>query len=358
MRIALFCPTVSGAGGMESATLNLLSGFRELGDETHLFVFGGSYDARWLQGVEHTVISSPSDPRLIRIAKYAAGAAGAVASWKPDIIICADGTTLQMARLGRSLARRARTRIASWIHFPLPEIRLKEKLHKADLHLAITRQTEEDLKAFLPQQRDRVYTILNAVASGPAALVPRPRNAVFLYTGRLNFDGHKRVNDILVAAAKLRGDWQLSIVGAAPRGDEDQEQRLHRLAEELAIAPRITWLGWQQDPWAAAGPVTALLSSSSREAFGMVLVEACSHGIACISSACSGPVEIIREGENGWLYPVGDTDQLAQRMQQILDNPSILPSQQAVQSSIERFSAKAVAQRARDGIAEAMAAAR
>ena len=341
MRVAIFCPTVSGAGGMESAILNLLSGFRELGDQTHLFVFGGSYDSRWLQGVDHTAISSPSDARFIRIAKYAAGAAKAVAFWKPDVIICADGTTLQMARLGRSLACRFRTRIASWIHFPLGEIRIKEKLHKADLHLAITRQTEEDLKAFLPQQRDRVYMILNAVASGPATLVRRPQSAIFLYTGRLNFDGHKRVNDILLAAAKLHGDWQLRIIGAAPRGDEDQEQRLHALAEQLGIAPRITWLGWQSDPWAVAGPVTALVSSSSREAFGMVLVEACSHGIACISSACSGPAEIIREGENGWLYAVGDTDQLAQCMQRIVDDPAVLPSQKAIQNSISRFSAKA-----------------
>ncbi len=335
---------------MEAATLNLLSGFQELGDDTRLFLFGGSYDSAWLQGVDHTQISSPSEPRALRMVKYGLGAVQALVGWKPDAIICADVTTMEMARLGRSIARRPKALIASWRHFPLEEIRMKEKLDKADLHLAITRQTEDALKSFLPAHADRVYTIFNAVASGPQAIVPRPESTVFLYTGRLNFDGHKRVNELLEAAAKLQGAWHLKIIGAAPRGDEDQEVRLRALAEQLGIASRITWLGWQNDPWTAAGAVTALVSSSSREAFGMVFVEACSHGVACISSACSGPAEIIREGENGWLYPIGDVDQLAQRMQQVIDNPAILPSQEAVRNSIAQFSAKAVAQRARQGI--------
>ncbi len=350
MRVAIFCPTVSGAGGMEAAILNLLTGFHELGDEARLFLFGGSYDSGWLQGLDYTRISSPSDPRALRLVKYGLGAARALAGWKPDAIICADVTSMEMARLGRSIARRPKALIASWIHFPLREIRMKEKLHGADLHFAITQQTEQDLKSFLPAQADRVFTILNAVASGPQTTLPRPESTTFLYAGRLTFDGHKRVNELLEAAAKLSGTWHLKIIGAAPRGEEAQEVRLRALAEQLGIASRITWLGWQRDPWTAAGAATALVSSSSREAFGMVFVEACSHGLACISSACSGPAEIIREGENGWLYPIGEVDTLRERMQRVIDDPAILPPQESVRKSIERFSAKAVAQRARQGI--------
>ncbi len=354
MRIAIFCPTVSGAGGMEAATRNLLAGFRALGDEVHLFLFGGSFNADWLRDIEHTQFGSFNQARATRLVQYAFGAVRALAGWKPDAIICADVTSMKMAQFGRKLSGRRKTIVASWIHFPLKEIRMKEKLGSADLHLAVTRQTGEDLQAYLPAQRERVYTIYNAVDE--AALIPRPESPVFLYAGRLNFDGHKRVNDILQAAALLRGTWHLKIIGAPPAHCEDEEVRLHALADDLGIASRITWMGWQQDAWSAAGEVTALLSSSSREAFGMVLVEACSRGIACVSSACAGPLEILRDRENGWLYPIGDVKRLAAILQRILDDPLALPPQQQIRESVRQFSTEAVAERARYGILETIAA--
>jgi UDP-D-galactose:(glucosyl)LPS alpha-1,6-D-galactosyltransferase len=352
MRIAIFSPTVSGIGGIETATRNLMQGFRALGDDTHLFLLGGSYDQAWLHGVEYTQIGSPQDARAARLAKYALGSVRAIASWRPDVIICSDVTTVQMARVGRLFSGARKVPIASWIHFPLNILRLKEKLHKADFHLAISEEIAQDLRAYLPAQRDRVFTIYNAVQADASFAVPRPAGApVFLYAGRLNFDDHKRVNDILLAVAKLRGDWRLKIIGAAPEARPEDGTRLHALADELGIQGRIEWMGWQRDPWTAAGEVTALLLSSAREGFPMILLEAMSHGVACVASACTGTLEIMIPGENGWVYPIADVDELARHLQAIVDDPASLPPQAQVQRTALRFSAEAVAQRARDAIA-------
>lgn len=75
----------------------------------------------------------------------------------------------------------------------------------------------------------------------------------------------------------------------------------------------------------------------------MVIIEACSHGIFAISSACAGPLEIIRPGENGWIFPIADVDRLVQYLQQIIDDPAILPAQEVITASVDRFSAKTVA---------------
>ena len=356
MRIAFFSPTLSGIGGMEAAIKNLMHGFQALGDQAHLFLLGGSYNQDWLSGLECTQISSPDDARATRLAKYAFGSVRAIAIWRPDAIICADATTIQMARLGRLLSGASKVPIASWIHFPLEGLRLKEKLSEADFHLAISGQIAEDLRAYLPAQREKVFTIYNAVQSEASSLVPRPASPVFLYAGRLHFDDHKRVNDILLAVAKLRGAWRLKVIGVPPVDHPEYGTRLHALAEELGIAGNIEWMGWQKDPWRAAGEVSALVLSSRHEGFPMVLIEAISRGVACVASACEGSLEIMRPGENGWIYPVADIDQLAQRLQAIVDDSAILPPQVQVQKTALRFSAEAVAQRAKDAILQVKSA--
>ena len=356
MRVAFFCPTVSGTGGIESATRNLISGFQALGDQTHLFLFGGSFNEAWLNGLEYTAIASPQDSRLARMAKYLAGAVKAMAGWRPDVVICSDVTTIEMARLGRVLSGRRKTAIASWIHFPLAEVRMKDKLHHADLHLAISMQIAEDLQAFLPRQRERVFTIFNAVNTSDTFLVPRAATASFLYVGRLTYDDQKRVNDLLQAVALLRGEWKLKLIGTPPKGGESHGPRLRALATKLGLDDQIEWLGWQKDAWSAAGPTTTLVMPSDREGFPMVLIEAISHGIPCVSSNCkSGPSEIIEVGRNGWLFPVGDVRELALLLQGMVDQPAGLPHPDDVRLTAQRFSAEATAGRAKTAIARVLA---
>lgn len=342
---------------METAIRNLLTGFKALGDQTHLFLFGGTVNEGWLAGVEHTRFGSPQSSRFSRLAQYAFAPAKSIRAWKPDVVICADVTSLRMAHFGRQLALRKDLPIASWLHFPLAQVRMKEKLGEADLHLAISGTLAKDIQAYLPAQRDRVFTIFNAVDVDSIAVLPRPETVEFLYVGRLTWDDQKRANDLLTAAAKLRGDWRLKIVGAAPKDRVADEARLKAYATELGLDDRVTWMGWQSDAWKAAGQATALIMPSDREGFPMVLIEALAHGIPCLSSDCeSGPSEIILEGKNGALFPVGDTEMLAALMQKIVDDPASLPSPETVRETAYRYAAPAIAQRAKDGILQVMQA--
>lgn len=55
--------------------------------------------------------------------------------------------------------------------------------------------------------------------------------------------------------------------------------------------------------------------TSKMEGFGMVLLEAMSFGVPCISFDCpSGPRDIINDGENGWLIPCYDEQLFATKI--------------------------------------------
>ncbi|GBC99885.1 Putative glycosyltransferase EpsD [bacterium HR17] len=54
------------------------------------------------------------------------------------------------------------------------------------------------------------------------------------------------------------------------------------------------------------------------------LLEAMAAGLAVIATRCGGPDEILVDGENCLIFPFGDADALAERMEQLIHDPSLV----------------------------------
>lgn len=63
--------------------------------------------------------------------------------------------------------------------------------------------------------------------------------------------------------------------------------------------------------------------SSNREGFGMVIIEGMAIGVPCVSFACQGPKQIIADGENGFLVEKGNVAELADKMEQMMEDLSL-----------------------------------
>jgi UDP-D-galactose:(glucosyl)LPS alpha-1,6-D-galactosyltransferase len=337
---------MSGRGGSETAVAGLVQGLLSGGDETHIYLFGGlPRDPRWLKGLHYTVLGSPTETRLRRLIKYTFGLAGEFKQFRPDVVVALDPPRLLKGRVALALSR-IKSPLWSWIHFPIEYIKMKRLMKLADGHLAISDGVGRQIKRLVGGSgAEHVVTIYNAIPmDGERVTRPAGRDTVeFLHVGRLEFAAQKRVADLLAAAARLKGNFRLTIIG-----DGDDRDRLEQYSRDLGIGDRITWLGWRDAPWEHVTKASLLLLTSSYEGFGIVLVEALSRGIPCITSKCNyGPDEIIEHGRNGWLYPVGDIEQLAQLMQAVIDDPQILPSQESTAASAQKFSTRAVTERAK-----------
>ncbi|MBV8673803.1 MAG: glycosyltransferase [Acidobacteriaceae bacterium] len=346
MRIAILVPMMSGRGGTESAILGLAQGLEGAGDEVRVYFFGGEpRDPRWIQSVHAVILGSRREMRWTRLWRYFFGLAREFRRFRPEAVVALDSLRLLKGKAALALSKQ-KVPLWSWIHFPVEHIKMGWMLRLADGHLAISKGIAGQLRDLAgPSRADRVATIYNAIPVD-CVRVPRPaRNEAveFLHIGRLEFAAQKRVADLLAAAARVRGNFRLTIIGDGP-----DRAGLEQHGRELGMSERIAWLGWQTKPWDHVSKASVLLLTSSYEGFGIVLVEALARGVPCITSDCKyGPDEIIEHGRNGWLYPVGDVARLAELMQAIVDDPGILPSEEAAWQSAQKFSRQAVTERAR-----------
>ncbi len=61
--------------------------------------------------------------------------------------------------------------------------------------------------------------------------------------------------------------------------------------------------------------------ASEVESFSFVAIEAMSHARPVISTRCGGPEDIVIDNETGYLIPIGDSNTLAQRMSDLINDP-------------------------------------
>ncbi len=54
------------------------------------------------------------------------------------------------------------------------------------------------------------------------------------------------------------------------------------------------------------------------------MIEAVCVGLPIVTTRVSGVKELVHEGENGYVVPCGDIDQMAESLDSLLDNESLL----------------------------------
>ncbi|MET7698883.1 glycosyltransferase family 4 protein [Streptomyces sp. NPDC005485] len=189
-------------------------------------------------------------------------------------------------------------------HPPALRTALRRAYRRLD---ALTTVTEADAAAYRRKMRlpgVRVEALPNSVPD-PELPVADGTAKVVVAAGRLV--PVKRY-DLLIEAFALvaaeHPDWKLRIYG---KGEE--HDRLRRLVTDLALHDNVFLMG-------AAAPMEAEwvkgsigAAASNFEPFGMTIVEAMRCGLPVVSTDCPyGPGEIIEDGADGRLVPVGDRD--------------------------------------------------
>lgn len=160
--------------------------------------------------------------------------------------------------------------------------------------------------------------------------------SVILYVAKLQ--PWKRPQDLLKAFAKL-DKKEVYLIYA---GDGILRQDLETQAQKLGVANRVIFLGFvnQSHLPAVYRATDVFVLPSEYEPFGVVVNEAMVCGCAVVTSDRVGAhYDLIKQNENGFVYPCGDTDELANILTLLFEDKNKLNNlKKAAQKRMETWS--------------------
>jgi len=137
----------------------------------------------------------------------------------------------------------------------------------------------------------------------------------------------KGVDRVLTACSCLPSDlrWTLTVCGDElyeTAGHSGERARLEDLSRSLGLDGRVTFTGMVMDITPYLKNADIFLHASIRdEPFGRVVAEAMAAGVPVIATRGGGIPEIVRDGVDGLLYPMGDVGALIQAITDLASDP-------------------------------------
>ena len=194
--------------------------------------------------------------------------------------------------------------------------------------VCVSRQSLLHLQARFPGLRRISLAIANGVAASPllpaSAAEPQlrfdPAHLHLCTVGSLECD--RKGLDLLLealalACARCPRPLLLTLIGTGP-----DQGRLEALAAELGLAEQLRFVGEVRAPQRLVAQADLFVLPSRREGLPNALLEAMAVGTCALAADCpTGPAEVIRHGETGWLVPAGCAEPLAEALVLLLGDP-------------------------------------
>lgn len=119
-------------------------------------------------------------------------------------------------------------------------------------------------------------------------------------------------------------------------------QQVGAYVQEHELSQYVHIMGHQDDVFAALKEMNLGVVSATDEAFGRTTIEFMLMKMPVVVSDSGANAELIRDGQDGYVYPLGDVDALAAAIKRYVEHPELLQVQgeSARQYAMDNFSAE------------------
>ncbi|MCC7519777.1 MAG: glycosyltransferase family 4 protein [Verrucomicrobiae bacterium] len=195
--------------------------------------------------------------------------------------------------------------------------RMVAEAEAADVVVVPSRLVERSyLEAGHPSEKLRVNPLgVETESFRPSEEARRDRVFRFAFVGQLSIQ--KGLPDLLSVWTRVAGHGaSLALAGTIPA-----LERAH-IEPMLRRARRVETLGHCADVPGLLARCDALVLPSAQDGFGLVVLEAMACGLPVLVSDRVGAADCVTEGKNGRVFPFGDDDALADRLQWFFKEPA------------------------------------
>lgn len=277
------------------------------------------------------------------LSKYISGIKKAAAEIKPEIIlVCDDGLKAFFLPkiLGTKIPIIYERHVSKLIEILENQSLLKGIFTKAKFFLMDVLAKDFNQFIVLTEGNKNEWKSKNIqVISNPLPFFPAQKSSLnnkkVIAVGKQSYQ--KGFDRLLNAWALLDPefqDWQLHIYGKL-----DKSLGLEKQAQNLKIEDQVFFHPPEKKIEEKYAESSIFVLSSRYEGFGMVLIEAMSLGIPCVSFNCNyGPSDIIKNKEDGFLIENGNEKEFAEKLQQLMKDENLrLQMGEKARENVQRF---------------------
>lgn len=156
-----------------------------------------------------------------------------------------------------------------------------------------------------------------------------------------NFRKIKNVDHIVETFFRVRREMRTKLLLV---GDGPEMNRITQLVKDSPYKDDVLFLGRQENVAELYAISDVMLLMSSKESFGLVLLEAMACGVPGIGTNVGGIPEVIEHGKTGYIVEEGDIEGAAAQIVQLLqDVPKLAQFKEASKEAVQsRFSSSSI----------------
>ena len=202
-----------------------------------------------------------------------------------------------------------------------------------------TNNTNDLLKEKFPTHKDKIKFIRDPIFSYEELL--KMKKKYDLYTRRKNFylavgrlTKQKNFKSLINAVEKYNSK-NIKKINVLVIGDGEERENLQSYCKKLKVDKNIKFIGFKKDIFKYFFNAKALICTSLWEDPGFILIEAGISNLPVISNSClSGPLEIIDNNKNGYLYRLNSVSNLVETLEQFEKDKKYIIEQKKINLKI------------------------
>ncbi len=130
--------------------------------------------------------------------------------------------------------------------------------------------------------------------------------------------GHRYLIEIAGEIVKIHPNVRFLLFGKGPL-EEDVKQQVHK----RGLSEYFRFCGFRKDIKRVYPCLKLLVHPAEMEGLGVSLIEATGSGVPVVAFSAGGVPEIVRDGQNGFVVPIGDIDGLKSAILRLIKDESL-----------------------------------